>query len=172
MTRSEQGNDPQERAGDLESCFEAARDESGEKVRARVHDAKAAIADRQEALDRHVAAAADHAKAQWASVKSDTAAKMSGLRGRTAQKREEHDVKTAEKDAEHAEDFAADSIDFDLWAIDQGYLAWSMPSTRGPRPTCARPRGRQKLISAGTHRVHKRVGNSQCSRSLPTLECQ
>jgi acyl carrier protein len=46
-------------------------------------------------------------------------AKMKELKEHIQRQRDERDAKDAEKAAERAEDYAADSLDFAAWAIEQ-----------------------------------------------------
>jgi hypothetical protein len=47
---------------------------------------------------------------------------MRELKQRIQQRRDEHDAKDAAKAADRAEDYAADSLDFAAWAIEQAEL--------------------------------------------------
>jgi chromosome segregation ATPase len=123
MSVSEQVDALQKRVADLKSSASQAQHETNEQVKARIGQAKADIAARQDAVKAKAGQAADQAQGQWKSMKADAAANTQDLRDRIGRKRDERDVKKAEREAEEAEGDAADALDYASWAVDQAELA-------------------------------------------------
>jgi hypothetical protein len=123
MNVSDQVDALQNRAAELKSSFDQARQETNEQVKTRIHQAKADIAARQTAVREKAERAAGRTQGQWKSMQADAAAKMQDLQDRIARKRDQHDIKRAEEDAEAAEQDAADALDYATWAVDQAELA-------------------------------------------------
>ncbi len=123
MSVSEQVDALQKRIADLKSSADQAQHETNEQIKARIGQAKADIAARQNAVKAKAELAADQAEGQWKSMKADAAAKTQDLRDRIGRKRDEHDVKKAEREAETAEEDATDALDYASWAVDQAGLA-------------------------------------------------
>jgi hypothetical protein len=114
---------PAERAADLKSSFDQARQETNEQVKARVDQTRADIAAHDSAAKEKAGQAAGRAQSQWKSMQADAAAKRQDLQDRMARKRDQHDVKVAEEEAEAAEEDAADALDYATWVVDQAKLA-------------------------------------------------
>jgi hypothetical protein len=123
MSVSEQVDALQQRVADLKSSADQARRETNEQIKARIDQAKADIAGRQDAVKAKAGQAADQAQSQWKSIEADAAAKTQELRDRIGRQRDERDVKKAEREAEAAEEDAADALDYASWAVDQAELA-------------------------------------------------
>ena len=123
MNVSDQVDALQQRAAELKSSFDAARQETNDQVKARIDNLKAGIATRQDAAKQKAEQAADRTQGQWRSLKADAAAKRADVQARIDRKRDERDAKRAEDDAEDAEADAADALDYASWAVDQAQLA-------------------------------------------------
>jgi hypothetical protein len=119
MALNDQIDALQSRAAELKSSFEASRHETSDKIKARIADVKAKADAAQTAAHEHVDDSVERAHGQWQTFKADVSAKMKELKEHIQRQRDEHDAKDAEKAAERAEDYAADSLDFAAWAIEQ-----------------------------------------------------
>jgi hypothetical protein len=119
MALNDQIDALQSRAAELKSSFEASRHETSDKIKARIADVKAKADGAQTAAHEHVDDSVERAHSQWQTFKADVSAKMKELKQHIQRQRDEHDAKDAEKAAERAEDYAADSLDFAAWAIEQ-----------------------------------------------------
>jgi hypothetical protein len=123
VTISDQVDALQKRAEDLKSSFDQSRHETNEQVKARLGQARADIAGRQDAVKEQAKKTAGRAQSQWQAMKADAAAKLQAIQDRIDRQRDEHDVTMADKDAEAAEDEASDALDYATWAVDQAQLA-------------------------------------------------
>ena len=122
MTLNDQVDALQSRAAELKSSFEGSRHETSDKIKARIADVRAKADAAQTATHEHADDSMARAHSQWQTFKADTSAKMKELKEHVHRQRDEHDAKDAEKAAERAEDYAADSLDFAVWAIEQAQL--------------------------------------------------
>ncbi len=93
MSISEQVDALQKRVAGLKGSAEQARKETNEQVNARISQAKADIAARQDAVKEKAGQAAGRTQSRWASLKADAAARTQDLRDRIGRKRDERDVK-------------------------------------------------------------------------------
>jgi hypothetical protein len=123
VTISDQIDALQKRVEDLKSSFDLSRQETSEQVKARLGQARADIATRQDAVKEQAGKTAGKARGQWQAMKADATAKMQAIQDRIDRQHEEHDVKMAGKDAEAAEDEASDALDYASWAVDQAQVA-------------------------------------------------
>ena len=85
-------------------------------------DVKAKADAAQTATHEHADDSTARAHSQWQTFKADASAKMNELKEHVYRQRDVHDAKDTEKAAERAEDYAADSLDFAVWAIEQAQL--------------------------------------------------
>ena len=73
--------------------------------------------------EQEVSQAADSARAKWAQLKADAAAKMSDVKANIDKRTRHMDAKVAANDADWAEADAAEALDFADWAVENAQLA-------------------------------------------------
>ena len=111
----------QRQVTELKESVEQARQESSEKITARVEQVKEAL-NRQSDSASNAGQAADQPPSQWQAMKAEAAAKTRDLHDHLERKRGEVRADVADDDAITAEGAAMDTLDFAAWAVRQAEL--------------------------------------------------
>src|SRR5262249_39628212 len=88
VTISDQVDALQKRAEGLKSSFDQSRHETNEQVKARLGQARADVAARQDAGEEQAEKTAGQAQSQWQAMKADAAAKMQAIQDRIDRQRD------------------------------------------------------------------------------------
>jgi hypothetical protein len=94
-----------------------ARSQTREELRMRISEAKADAQRRRVEAQARAAQGKDDATAQWSTLRASVSDHFDEMRSKIDQRRDDHDGHVAERRAEKAEENAADSIDFAIWAV-------------------------------------------------------
>ena len=113
----------QQRVAKAKADVQTAVDETGVQLALRISSAQADLDQSVNNAKQEVSAAADGARAKWAQLKADAAAKGSEVKA-NMDKRELHmDAKVAATDADWADADAAEALDFADWAVGNAQLS-------------------------------------------------
>jgi hypothetical protein len=116
-------DDLQQRVTATKSSVQAAAAESDAQLTHRIDLAQADLDESVKNSRQEVSQAGDSAKAKWAGVKADAAAKMSNVKANVDKRNRQMDAKIAAKDADWAEADATEALDFADYVVENAQLA-------------------------------------------------
>ena len=113
----------QDKVAELKADANLGGEESGEQIQARVSQARADTAARQQSAGGKAREIAEHAPDRWQQMCADAAAKARSFEDRLYRKHDELEARQAAGDAEVAESDALDALDFAWVAVERAEIA-------------------------------------------------
>jgi hypothetical protein len=113
----------QDRVARAKAAARSAVAESDVRLRERIDRAQAELDRSGQHARQHAGQAAGRGQAKWAQLRSDVAARTSGVKAKVDQRARQMDVTMAAADADWAEADAYEALDFADWAVENAQLA-------------------------------------------------
>jgi hypothetical protein len=123
MNYSERLDELQQHVTVTKTAVQAAAAESREQIEKRIGQAQAGLDQTAKETQPPIEPQADSARAKWAQIRADAAAKMEDAKAKIDKRNRQMDAKTAATGADWAEADAADALAFAVWTVDNAQLA-------------------------------------------------